>query len=92
METEVQEVEIKKENYEKFIQLATHMGSVSDDVFTFNLEALARMVDIAYCEGQIKELTSDEAYAENIAKITKLEALQQIIENAMPEGFIEMEY
>ena len=92
---EVQAVEINRENYEKFIQLASHMGTADhmggEETFTFSLEALARLVDIAYCEGQIKELTSDESYAEDATQITKLGALQQQIENAMPEGFVETE-
>lgn len=87
------QTEINRENYEKFIEMAKDMGdnytSEGEELFTFNLDALARIVDVAYCEGQITELTRDESYSENPENIERLGALQTLIENALPEGMVD---
>lgn len=93
------EESIKFENYRKFIQIAEELKSpepaneheLRETTWEFNLQALARVVDIAYCEGQIAQLTSDPSYAESVEKINMLGALQTQIENSLPEGFVEIE-
>lgn len=85
-------MKINRENYEKFIQMAKSM-SVSDDggeTFTFDLEAISRIVDVAYTEGRISELTSDPKYAENPEKVNRLGAYQTQIQNALPMDFVEV--
>jgi hypothetical protein len=84
---------LKRENYEKFIQLASHMGETGEgeELFTFNLDALARIVDVAFLEGQIHEMEKDPEYAEDYEKIQRRQSIESLIENALPEGFVETE-
>ena len=83
---------INRENYEKFIQMAKALSRSPEgnELFSFDLEGLSRIVDVAYVEGKISELTADESYADDAEKVGRLGAYQTQLQNAMPVDFVEV--
>ena len=76
---------IERGNYQKFIDIASNLGRSDEglEVFTFDLETIAKIVDVAYNEGRIAELTLDEEYVNDSEKIERYTVFNRQIEHAL---------
>lgn len=72
---------IIKQNYAQFIECAkdlTYMEGYGD-LYLFDLEGLARIIDIAVNEGRIEELTLDPEYSYDPNKVKRHQIYQMLI-------------
>lgn len=86
---------MNEETYDKFISLSLESedGDTGETLYCYNLESLAKVVDIAYAEGRMSHIRDCDGYDEDVEAIEELESLNNRIEEilAPPQEEVDVE-